>query len=247
MKKSVIVILLLAALGAGAWFWAHRPAQTGSAGNPAARTGAAFDKKQYSLTDPASPWVIANKHYPLRPKTYAPADLVAPAIPLRLSAKADEMLLRKDAAAALKELYDNAKQDGVQLMVASGYRSYDFQVSLYNRYVQQQGRTAADSQSARPGYSEHQTGLAVDLEPVSRACEIEECFGDTPEGKWIAANAWKYGFTLRYLPNKQNSTGYIYEPWHVRYVGKPLAAELHTQGTPTLEDFFGLEAAADYL
>ena len=85
------------------------------------------------------------------------------------------------------------------------------------------------------------------IEPSSRTCEIETCFAETPEGRWAADNAYKYGFVVRYQKGKQNITGYIYEPWHLRYVGKELAAELHLQGDPTLEEFFGLEPAPDYL
>jgi D-alanyl-D-alanine carboxypeptidase len=250
MKKSIIVIVLIALLGIGGWTWTHR-AKTNSSDSTNTAKGNAqnqgFNKKQFSLTDPKSIWVIADKHRPLQPKTYAPDDLVVPDIPLRLTTKDDEMKLRKEAADALKELYNGAAQDGLKLMVSSGYRSYAYQVNLYNYYVKQQGKAVADSQSARPGFSEHQTGLAVDVEPASRTCEVEACFAKTPEGKWVAANAYKYGFVVRYQDGKQETTGYIYEPWHIRYVGKSLAAELQKQGNPTLEDFFGLEAAPDYL
>lgn len=247
MKKSFIAIIIIAVLGAGAWFFIFRSDDSKTSATHKDSGQQAFNKKQYSLTDPTSLWVIVNKHNQLNPKDYAPSDLVVPDIPLRLTAKDDEMKMRKPAADALKEMYDGAKADGLELMVSSGYRSYSFQVGLYNRYVQQQGKAVADSQSARPGYSEHQTGLAVDLEPSSRKCEVEDCFGDTPEGKWVAANAYTYGFVIRYQQGKQSTTGYIYEPWHIRYVGKDLSTELHKQGNPTLEDFFGLEAAPDYL
>ena len=254
MKKRLLLILVIIILAAGGWFFvrqrSNNDASTSSSGtskNTPGTQASSFDKKQFSLTDPTSIWVITNKHNPLIPKTYAPTDLVVPAIPLRLTAKDDEMLMRKPAADALKEMYDGAQQSGLKLMVSSGYRSYSFQVALYNRYVQEQGKAVADTQSARPGYSEHQTGLAVDLEPASRTCEVEDCFAQTPEGKWVAANAYKYGFVIRYQQSSQAVTGYIYEPWHVRYVGKALAAELNKEGNPTLEAFFGLGAAPDYL
>jgi D-alanyl-D-alanine carboxypeptidase len=251
MKKSFIVIVVIAAVAAGAWFFMHRSG-TGKTNatadaNKSNVAGQGFNKKQYSLTDPSSIWIIANKHSQLSPKGYAPSDLVAPNIPLRLTAKDDEMKMRKIAADALKQMYDGAQLEGLKLMVSSGYRSYNFQVSLYNRYVQQQGKAVADSQSARPGFSEHQTGLAVDVEPASRKCEVEACFAKTPEGQWVAMNAYKYGFIVRYQLDKQDVTGYIYEPWHLRYVGKDLAAELHKQNDPTLEEFFGLKPAPDYL
>jgi D-alanyl-D-alanine carboxypeptidase len=131
-------------------------------------------------------------------------------------------------------------------MLSSGYRSYDYQVGLYNGYVKSQGQATADTQSARPGYSEHQTGLAVDIEPASKKCELDACFADTPEGKWLVANAYKYGFILRYTQDKTAVTGYAYEPWHFRYVGTPLATEMHNQNVATLEEFFNLPVAPDY-
>jgi D-alanyl-D-alanine carboxypeptidase len=204
----------------------------------------AFDKHQRSTTDAASLWVVVNKPLPLSPITYVPADLVNPNIPLRT--KGEEMLLRKDAATALEQLAAGAKADGYNLMLASGYRSYSFQVNLYNGYVRTQGQAAADRTSARPGHSEHQTGLAADLEPTSRKCEVEACFGDLAEGKWLAANAYKYGFIIRYTADKIATTGYDYEPWHVRYVGTDLAAEMHTTGAETLEEFFDVPGGASF-
>jgi D-alanyl-D-alanine carboxypeptidase len=247
MKKSFTIIIIAALVAVGAWFFAQRSDGAKTGGTSKDGSATAFNKERFSLTNPTSIWVITDKHRPLDPKTYAPDDLVAPAIPLRLTAKDDEMKLRREAANALKELHDGAARQSLQLMVSSAYRSYNFQSGLYNRYVQQQGRAAADTQSARPGFSEHQTGLAVDVEPASRKCEVEACFSQTPEGQWVAANAYTYGFIVRYPEGKQQVTGYIYEPWHLRYVGKTLAAEVHKQGNPTLEEFFGLEEAPDYL
>lgn len=243
MKRGFIFILAVIIIAGAGILWTRRQ-DNSSKHTETMRQG--FDKNQFSLTDPSSLWVIANKQRPLQPKTYTPDDLVVPDIPLRLTAKDDEMKLRKPAAEALKSMYNSAKASGLTLMVSSGYRSYSYQVDLYNYYVTQQGQATADTQSARPGYSEHQTGLAVDIEPASRKCEVETCFGDTPEGQWVAANAYKYGFVIRYQKDKQAVTGYIYEPWHLRYVGKSLAEELHKAGNPTLEEFFGLEAAPDY-
>ena len=148
------------------------------------------------------------------------------------------MRLRKEAATALEQMAAEAKKDGINLMLASGYRSYQLQVSVYNANVQKYGQAGADKQSARPGTSEHQTGLAADIGSTSRQCEIEQCFGDLPEGKWLSANAYKYGFILRYPADKQAVTGYEYEPWHYRYIGTELATELHKQSVTTLEEFF---------
>ncbi|HUP26703.1 MAG TPA: M15 family metallopeptidase, partial [Candidatus Limnocylindrales bacterium] len=167
-------------------------------------------------------------------------DLVVPNVPLRVSAGDSEMRLRKEAAAALEKMVQDAEQDKISLMLASGYRSYQLQVAVYNANVQKYGQAGADKQSARPGTSEHQTGLAADLEPASRQCEVEQCFGDLPEGQWVAANAYKYGYVIHYLENKDAATGYEYEPWHIRYVGIELAAELHQQAGVTLEEFFGI-------
>lgn len=155
------------------------------------------------------------------------------------------MHLRTEAASELAVMVADGKKAGVNLMLASGYRSYANQVATYNGFVTQNGQTAADTFSARPGHSEHQTGLAADLEPTSRKCELEVCFADTPEGKWLAANCYKYGFIIRYQKDTQGLTGYQYEPWHIRYVGKDLAEEIY-KINQTLEQFFGLPSYTSY-
>lgn len=208
-------------------------------------TTSSFNKKQYSLTDPASIWVIVNKQHSLIPKTYIPNDLVVPAVPLRVPGN-ESMQVRKVTGSALGAMVKAAKQDGQNLMLSSGYRSYTYQVGLYDGYVKTQGQATADTQSARPGYSEHQTGLAADLEPVSRKCELEACFGTTPEGQWVAANAYKYGFIIRYTTGNEDITGYEAEPWHVRYIGTELATEMHTKGIATLEQFFNVSGGKVY-
>jgi D-alanyl-D-alanine carboxypeptidase len=204
-----------------------------------------FDKQRFSLTDPASPWLVVNKKRPLAPLQYEPS-LVAPNVKLRQAATNSEMQMAPATAAAVQELFAAAKDDGLQLMVASAFRSYSLQNGIYNREVKTYGQATADQQSARPGHSEHQTGWAVDVEPASGECEIDACFADTPEGKWVAANAYKYGFILRYPDAKTAVTGYEYEPWHLRYVGKELAVEMHRTGVQTLEEFFELPAAPNY-
>jgi D-alanyl-D-alanine carboxypeptidase len=155
------------------------------------------------------------------------------------------MHIRADTAVAMKQLFDGAAQSGLQLKLASGYRSYSTQKALYNGYVASSGQAYADASSARPGHSEHQTGLAADLEPASRNCEIQQCFGTTAEGKWLAANAYKYGFIIRYQEGKDRLTGYEYEPWHVRYIGADLATKVYKSGK-TLEQYFGMTTYADY-
>lgn len=230
-------------------------AHNGIAGAPAHKTDQAkststapsdtFNKKQFSVDDPASLWVVVNKHRPLNPKTYAPT-LAVPNVPLRLNGSAGEMHVAAQMAPALESLFKAASAAKEPLMLASGYRSYQEQVAVYGNEVKANGQAGADRESARPGFSEHQTGLAADLEPVSRQCEVEDCFGDMPEGKWLAANAATYGFIIRYTKDNQPTTGYIYEPWHVRYVGIPLAKELKAKNIDALETFFGLGAAPDY-
>lgn len=195
----------------------------------------AFNKSQYSLDEPTSIWVVANKARPLQPKDYAPNDLISVGGGQRM---------RKEAANALVQLFAAAKAQGYTLKPLSGYRSYGTQVSVYNNEVRTNGQTVADTQSARPGTSEHQTGLAIDV--GGGGCGIEDCFGNTPEGKWLAANGYKYGFIIRYPESKMSVTGYRYEPWHIRYIGSALATELHNTGTQTLEEFFNLGPAPKY-
>lgn len=198
------------------------------------KPAASFDKKQYSLTDPASLWVITNKKHPLNPKTYAPNDLTA---------VGGGQYMRAAAATALGRMIADAKTAGYTLTPASGYRSYNTQVGVYNNEVKSYGKSVADSESARPGYSEHQTGWAMDLS--SGGCNISDCFGSTPGGKWATANAYKYGFLLRYPADKVDVTGYRHETWHFRYIGVSLATELHKQGVKTLEEFFNV-SGGDY-
>lgn len=194
-----------------------------------------FDKNKYSHDAVTSIWVVVNKQRPLNPKTYAPNDLVS---------VGGGQQMRQEAASALSRLIAAAKAEGLTINPMSGYRSYNTQVSVYNNEVKQYGQTVADSESARPGTSEHQTGLAIDV--GGGGCGIEDCFGATNEGKWLALNAYKYGFIIRYTAAKQQITGYRAEPWHIRYIGTDLSLEMQKQGVTTLEEFFGLPAAPDY-
>jgi len=244
---AVIAVLLLIALGVFLGSKAFAPDTTSGTTSNTEQSASSlqFDKQQYSTTNSASIWVIVNKQNPLAPKEYAPNNLVFPDVPLRVPGN-DSMQLRQDAATALEKLVAGAKSEGLTLMLASGYRSYTYQVGLYDGYVRSMGKTEADKTSARPGHSEHQTGLAADLEPVSKECELEICFGDLPEGKWLAANAYRYGFIIRYPIDKTSITGYEYEPWHLRYIGTGLAAELKKQNLKTLEEFFDVAGGTSY-
>lgn len=222
----------------------NKAGQSPTAEPPPAVTTEVFNKLLYSTDEASSLWAVVNKGRSL-PSNYVPAGLVTPSVPLRFGAGASEMSVRPEMAAALQAMFAGAKTYGHSFMLTSGYRSYGAQISVYNSYVSQSGAAVADTFSARPGHSEHQTGLAADIEPLSRVCELDICFGDMPEGKWLAANASKYGLIIRYQRDNQNLTGYQYEPWHVRYVGADLAAQLQPNNQ-TLEQFFGLPAAVNY-
>lgn len=202
---------------------------------PQTITPPSFDKKKYSNDDPTSVWVVVNKTRPLNPKEYAPTDLTAVGGGQRM---------RKEAATALATLIADAKKQGLTISALSGYRSYQTQVSVYGNEVKANGQAVADTQSARPGFSEHQTGWGVDV--GGGGCGIEDCFGKTAEGKWLAANAYKYGFIIRYNAGKQQITGYRAEPWHIRYIGTELSEEMQKQEVITLEEFFNLPAAPTY-
>jgi D-alanyl-D-alanine carboxypeptidase len=206
-----------------------------------APTVATFDTTLHSIDEANSLWVIVDKLRRLTPKRYVPSGLKTLSVPHTYSPT-----LRNDAAKAYLKMYRAAKKDGVNLVFQSGYRSYSVQVSVYNGWVASLGRKAADLQSARPGYSEHQTGLSVDIASATGGCTIQSCFAKTREGKWLSKNAWRFGWHLRYPKGKTSITGYKFEPWHWRYVGKELAAELHLTPKITMEEFFGLPAAPDY-
>ncbi len=159
----------------------------------------------------------------------------------------DALPLRAEAATATEAMFAAAQAEaGLSLQITSAYRSFESQTRIYNRTVGNLGQAGADKVSARPGHSEHQTGLAVDIGSIPAVCSFEACFGGTPHGQWLAANAYRFGFVLRYPDGLTPVTGYIYEPWHFRYVGLELAAEVQATGIQTLEEFFGLPAAPDY-
>ncbi|MGG7507185.1 M15 family metallopeptidase [Plantibacter sp. YIM 135249] len=202
----------------------------------------AFDKSAFSLDDPTSPWVVLNKQRPLNPIDYTPPDLVD--VPV---AHTWEPVMRAEASAAVVQMFAAASSEaGLSLASNSAYRSYSTQVQVYNDDVAANGQAFADGDTARPGYSEHQTGWTMDIGPESGNCSLNACFGETPEGQWLVANAWRFGFLLRYPADKVEVTGFTYEPWHFRYIGVPLSTEMHNQGVTTLEEFFGLPAAPGY-
>ena len=145
--------------------------------------------------------------------------------------------LTDETLEAFNQMQADAQSLGLNLYISSGFRSYSYQENLYNNYVAQDGQEAADTYSARAGHSEHQTGLAFDLNT------IDDSFAYTPEGQWVKDNCQKYGLILRYPKGKETQTGYQYESWHLRYVGKELAEELYNNGEwITLEEHFNLSS-----
>lgn len=157
--------------------------------------------------------LIANKTYAL-PKDYAPG-------------------INTEAKAAFDRMQLAAASAMLDINIVSGYRSYATQEATYNRFVNRDGQAAADTYSARPGHSEHQTGLAFDINYAGAS------FANTPEAEWLAKNCWKYGFIIRYPEGKEHITGYQYEPWHVRYLGADTAEKVYNSGL-TLEEYLGI-------
>lgn len=184
---------------------------------------------------PRSISVVVNKQRPLSDPAYRPEDL----------ADAQGVQLRAEAASAYLQLSADASAAGVGITAVSGFRPAEAQALLLASYTETYGVAAAESISARAGYSEHQTGLAVDIGNQDNGCSLEACFETTPAGAWAAANAHRYGFIVRYPPGAEDITGFAYEPWHLRYVGPELAGELHDAGT-TLEEHAGLPPAPGY-
>jgi D-alanyl-D-alanine carboxypeptidase len=188
------------------------------------------------VTNLADHAVVVNKQRSL-PADYVPNDLIQPDVPFSFAGKSEKKLMREQAARALEQLFKKAEADGIQLYAVSGYRSYSTQKIIFDYNVQTQGEEEARRFSAHPGQSEHQTGLAMDISSPSIHFALEEAFGDTEEGRWLADHAPDFGFIIRYPEGKEAITGYAYEPWHIRYVGLRIAREL-TEKQMTLEQYF---------
>jgi D-alanyl-D-alanine carboxypeptidase len=187
------------------------------------------------IKDPMNLLVLANKEYYL-PSDFAPDDMVQPDVYNYYEEKRE---LREPAARALEELFAACKEEtGVKLVFRSGFRSYDTQKIIFERHVANRGFEAANQVSAKPGQSEHQTGLAADITSWSVKNALEEEFGETPEGIWVAENAHRFGFIIRYKIDTVDITKYQYEPWHLRYVGPEDAAKIY-QADVTLEEYLG--------
>lgn len=186
-----------------------------------------LDKEKYEydvlIENCDSLYVVVNKYFKL-PEDFCPKDLV----------DVDGILMRSDTAAAYKEMCDAAKAEGLSVSAVNSYRSVEKQREIYERFLLTETVAVADETCARPGYSEHHTGLAVDVQgSIPGARNIHK----TPEGAWVRENCYKYGFIIRYLPETVEITGYISEPWHLRYVGKEVSKHMRERNIKTLEEY----------
>jgi D-alanyl-D-alanine carboxypeptidase len=244
----LIVALALAAVVAIVWISASTTSAISPAVSPSPSASAIAEptpeptptttpEPPAPTCDPNDVGALINKLHPICPPDYVP-ELVT------VGSTGGE--LRPEAATAMDAMAAAlTAETGTTIFSASAYRSYDTQVSTYGGWVEQDGQEAADRYSARPGFSEHQTGLAMDLGASSCGC-TDEPFGTTPEGIWVAANAWQFGYIVRYPDGYESVTGYIWEPWHVRYVGPAIAQAMHDAGVVTLEDYYAAGPAPNY-
>ncbi len=196
---------------------------------------------EYQILQPENTLVLIKKGFVI-PKDYEPKDLIIPNIPI--APDTENKKLRKDAAQALENMYQDALKEGYQLVLNSGYRSYESQTEIYNEYFKKYDEVTAAGLVAKPGSSEHQLGLGIDLTSQSVIDKKRLVFGDTKEYRWVVKNAYKYGFILRYPKDRSSLTGTANEPWHLRYVGKK-AAKIIYDNDWTLEDYI-LKYGFDY-
>lgn len=181
--------------------------------------------------------VLVNKYRNL-PADYKPKDLVIPNVRFAFQGMDEKKYMRKEAAKALEELFKAAEEEGIYLYAVSGFRSYGRQKFLFEYRAARSGFEEANKLTAYPGQSEHQTGLAMDINCKAYGTDLKESFSQTPEGIWIKNNAHRFGFILRYPKGAEHITGYSYEPWHVRYVGRQVANEIYERGI-TFEEYMG--------
>lgn len=200
-----------------------------------------IDSRNLDAASASSIQVLVNKENPLDPKDYQPEVVTLESV------GADSwMSMQPEAAKAMSALLDAAEADGISLEVSSAYRSYSDQKALFNQYVDWYGKKYALTISAKPGYSEHQTGLVADVTTPGGKCELLACFGNTDAGEWVQDNAWKYGYIVRYPEGEEDTTGFAYEPWHLRYVGKGVATQMWNADYATFEEYLGVDAAPSY-
>lgn len=182
--------------------------------------------------------ILVNKEVGVLDANYVPQNLAVPNVAFSTSISERKYMV-KEAADALEKLFAQASSDGIELHAQSGYRSYGTQKSIYESYVRGFGEEEASTFSAKPGQSEHQTGLAMDVTSDSVENQLVQEFGETEEGKWVAGHAAEFGFIVRYQLGKEDITGYMFEPWHIRYVGVEHAKYITEHGL-TLEEYLGV-------
>ena len=251
------IVLLLAAGTYGAFGFLAEPrpslsSEQSPAPTPPDQAGSElvsiFNPPIRSIDDPDSTWLVSNKHRPLSPISFEPKRLRAPNLAHPQLQNPSGQELRDEVAWATERMATAMSNAGAgTLVLSSGYRSFDIQQTIYERLKNQRGLAIAEQLIARPGYSEHQTGLAADFSAVGQGCVILTCFGETEAGVWLSENAHIYGFIIRYPEGKEAITGFQYEPWHLRYVGSALALEMKETGIQTLEEFWRLPASPGYI
>lgn len=201
-----------------------------------------FPALKEDYTQPSSIWMLVNKQHSIS-LDFVPPLLKIPDVATRSDKSDEERSIRSDIVPSIDKLFEAAATSGHSLLIGSAYRSAALQKHYFDHYAQVAGEAAANRYSAHPGESEHQTGLSIDITSTSLVCYLDECFADTADGKWLADNAYKYGFILRYPKGKETITGYQFEPWHYRYVGIDLATALHESNLTLDEAWPHLEAA----
>ena len=190
------------------------------------------------IQNPDNILVLVNKEYSL-PVGYRADDLVKPDVTFSFSGEHEKQLMRKEAAEALEKMFLAASQEGVEIAAVSGFRSYDRQVQIYNAEIAASGIEHAQQAVAEPGKSEHQTGLTMDVSSAENNYQLNQEFGNTAAGKWLKEHSAEYGFIIRYPKDGEKITGYMYEPWHIRYVGKTFATDIKNRNL-TLEEYIQL-------
>src|SRR5699024_6538905 len=191
-----------------------------------------------TIENPYEIMAVVNKTFSL-PENYEPLDLTVPDVRFPFEEDDPKKQLRAVAAEGLEELFADAEKDGIFLFGLSGYRSYDRQVAIFASNVERHGEDHANTYSARAGESEHQTGLVMDVTTESVGFDLVTDLGEKQEGIWLAENAHKHGFTIRYPKGKEDITKYQYEPWHLRYVGEKAATAMY-ENKQTLEEYLNI-------
>ncbi|NCB32692.1 MAG: D-alanyl-D-alanine carboxypeptidase family protein [Erysipelotrichia bacterium] len=250
MKKimTVLLVIMLALLGLSVYSYLTDGQRAAAQATPtptavSTPTPTAVPKPTPDFTSPDSLLIVANKTHRL-PEGYVPEDLT-----WSVDCGTGACYMREPAAIALQGMFAAASNDGVNLTLLSAYRSEEYQAQLYNGYVASYGTERADRISSRPGYSDHQTGLAADIgSSVNPAADLNaEEFKATDEGQWLYQHAHEYGFIERYPDGKEEITGYGFESWHFRYVGTDIASAIYAvDPDETFEEYFNVSGGTAY-